>query len=189
MEIRACDSNCTGTVEKIIEESMGWYHSYYASSCLEYGVCRALVARDNGRDIGITVYYTVPTQPIRLVVIYYVAVAPEYRGLGIGKALVLSVEHLNSGSGFIATTQSNNTVSRRLFKNLGYQEYFFDELDWDTALFIEKLTCAYEDDIVFYKDTVSLDEIASVESNRELAEELWDKICYEPWLRLRRRIL
>lgn len=171
-----------------MKSSVGWYHSYFASTCIEEGICRVLIASESGVDIGTAVFYEALTKPFPTTVIYYVAVNSAFRGRGVGKALVASVESLfdDNSRVFLATTRESNTPSRRLFQGLGYNEVHIELLEGIVAEVIEKLTCSYEDDVVLFKGVKDIGVFAHFHENLIVAEKTWEKVCYEPWKRLRR---
>lgn len=191
MKIVECSRNCSNIVVDILEKTMSWFHSYYAAACIDMGICRALIAYE--RDpVGVGVFYRVPGTEIG--VIYYVAVLPRYRGRGIGRTIVASIEQLLSFEGtevFIATTRVDNVASRDMLSNLGYIEVFIDNLSDDLREIVTMMTCGYEDDLLYVKlEKISLEEffdIISRESTVKVIENLWRNICYSPWARLRRR--
>ncbi len=183
-----CNEECLNIAKKFLEHVMGWYHSYFASSCIEKGICRVLVASDKEMTIGIIVFYKALTKPLPTIVIYYVAVDSKFRGRGVGKALVTSVESLfeNNQHIFLATTRENNIPSRKLFSELNYSEAFIEHLDNRTSNFIERLACSYEDDVVLYKGISDIAILAHINENISIAERIWKRVCYEPWKQLRK---
>jgi hypothetical protein len=121
-------------------------------------------------------------------------VLPRYRGRGIGRAIVASIEQLLSFEGtevFIATTRVDNVASRDMLSSLGYIEVFIDNLSDDLREIVTMMTCGYEDDLLYVKlEKISLEEFFSIISRGntvEVIENLWRNICYSPWARLRRR--
>jgi len=186
VQIIECGKECVDTVRNIFMNYMGWYHSYFASTCVEIGLCRALVALNNNTEIGAIVFYEASTYPIKLAAMYYIAVVEEYRGMGVGKALVSSAEYLLENRLYIATTQRSNLSSRKMFRDLGYIEIPFEHLSEDVAEFVEKITCSYEDDIVLYKGAINLEYIASQNINKVVADYIWRELCYKPWKMLRK---
>lgn len=193
MKIVECNRNCSKIVSEILEKTMSWFHSYYAASCIEINVCRAVVAYD--RDlVGVGVFYKIPK--IEVGVIYYVGVLPGFRGRGIGKAIVSSIEEILSDEGvelFIATTRRDNVASRSMLKDLGYIEVFINELSEEIEEVITMMTCGYDDDILYIKlELKNLDvndflKIIMKQDSVNIIERLWRTVCYSPWVRLRRR--
>lgn len=166
----------------IIEEIMGDWHAYYAKHSAAAGG-EGIVAIVDGRPAGGLVYYQVDLGGAALGVIYYVAVRPEHRGGGIGKILVLSAEELMDVDLYVATLQSSNTSSRRMFSSICYREYTWDKLTAISrrlAEVIYRATCSYEDDIVMIKGSV--EEVGLSRGALRKARSVWDKICYKPWL-------
>jgi GNAT superfamily N-acetyltransferase len=166
---------------------MGWYHPYFASTCIEEKVCRALIAYDKGVAIGVTVFFEAPVKPLPITVIYYVAVDTKFRRRGVGKALVASVESLFEDSRvFLATTGENNTPSRKLFLALGYKEAYLENLNEKVAETIRKLACCYEDEIVLYKGVSNINIIAQFHENIAIVKRIWKRICLGAWRKLMR---
>ncbi|MEM4788383.1 MAG: GNAT family N-acetyltransferase [Ignisphaera sp.] len=191
MEIAECNRNCSKQVGDVLEKTMSWFHSYYALSCIDLGLCRAVIAYDNGVS-GVGVFYAIPRLSIG--VIYYVAVLPRSRGRGIGKAIVASIEELLSYDNvevFVATTRSNNLASRSMLRDLGYIEVVLGELDNEIEELITMMTCGYEDDVLYIKlSSVNLREFFSAllrPNSINIIEDTWRKICYNPWIKLRTR--
>lgn len=190
MKVFECRRNCSDIVRNVLEIAMSWFHSYYATSCIDMDVCRVAVAYDSG-VAGIGVFYTIPKLSIG--VVYYIAVLPEYRGRGIGKALLASIEEILSYDDievFIATTRRENTASRRMLIDLGYIEVDLENIDRALEETITMMTCGYEDDLLYVKlsriDLNRFFDIVSRASSIKIIEDIWRKICYNPWRRLRR---
>jgi GNAT superfamily N-acetyltransferase len=187
MKVLESGSEAIEHIVQLLEESMGWFHAYYARSCIEVGICRALLAYEDGSVIGAILFYSVDLEPLPTTVIYYVVVGPRYRNKGVGKALVASVESVfDDERVFIATMRAGNMASRRMFAGLGYRETYIDSLSNDLAEFIEMLTCGYEDDVVMYKGIHTLEILARHPTNFGVVERVWRNVCYEPWRRLSR---
>ena len=197
MIIEECSSSeCIEIVDNLIGNSMGWWHAYYATSCLKAGVCKVIVAKEHGNGIGVGLFYSL--ESIGVGVIYYVAVDEGYRGLGIGKAIVLSIEEILSREGidiFLATTTEENIPSIKMFRDLGYEVLYLYSFDvnhgYRISETIQKLTCSYEDDLLLVKvENVNkvvdyLINIFKTSRARRIAEKIWYRICYSPWRRLR----
>jgi len=187
-------------VDGIIGSSMEGYNIWYVNSCIELGICNVLIASLDDKVVGVGVYYVVNTSPERVGVIYYVVVDRRYRGLGIGKSLIASIEEVLEGdkvSIYLATTREGNKVVRKLLTSFGYFEIPLDVGVLGEVLeVIEKITCGYDDDLLFIKtsqDTVKtlnslITELGFLtrQDNIEVINRLWRKICYEVWLRSRR---
>ncbi len=177
----------------IIEEEMGWTHSYYAIESVKRGFSKIVVAFIDNAPVGVGVYYLVNGSSIRVCVHYYIVVREEYRGIGVGKVLVSSIEELNrSVRGFLATTVYDNMASRRLFGSLGYSEYTFnyieERLGYSVLRELVRATCGFEDDIFLVK-SIGLDPLEllkSLSKERKIIRSLWENICWQPWLDLRR---
>lgn len=185
VKIDECSVECLDTVKAILARNMGWYHTYFATTCLELGRCRALIAFVDNVAVGSLVFYKAGLSPDDLTVIYYVAVDERYRGRGIGKVLVSSAEYISGSNMYVATTHRGNIASIKMFRDLGYIEIPFEHLKESTINFLERLACSYEDDTVLYKGHLELDYIASLPQNRVVASQLWRELCFNPWRRLR----
>lgn len=187
-------------VDGIIGSSMEGYNIWYVNSCIELGICNVLIASLDDKVVGVGVYYIVNTSPERVGVIYYVVVDRRYRGLGIGKSLIASIEEMlesDKVSIYLATTRESNKVVRKLLTSFGYFEIPLDVGVLGEVLeVIERITCGYDDDLLFIKtsqDTVkTLNSLITKlgfltrQDNIEVINRLWRKICYEVWLRSRR---
>ncbi len=187
-------------VDGIIGSSMEGYNIWYVNSCIELGICNVLIASLDDKVVGVGVYYIVNTSPERVGVIYYVVVDRRYRGLGIGKSLIASIEEMlesDKVSIYLATTREGNKVVRKLLTSFGYFEIPLDVGVLGEVLeVIERITCGYDDDLLFIKtsqDTVkTLNSLITKlgfltrQDNIEVINRLWRKICYEVWLRSRR---
>lgn len=177
-------------VKDFIEKSMSWFHSYYATSCIESGVCRALIAYDSG-VVGVGVFYVV--HEIYVGVIYYIAVSPRHRGRGVGKIVLASIEEILDSENtkiFIATTKRENIASRKMLIDLGYEEIGMEKISKDLEEVITMMTCSYEDDLLYVKqngiDVQKFLTILTKANATRAIEDIWRKICYAPWVRLRR---
>lgn len=191
MYVYECGRECIDTVKKVLESTLSWFHSYYATSCIDVGICRSVVVH-NGEDIAVGVFYSV--DPISAGVIYYVGVLPRYRGRGVGKIVVASIEEILSlrrASVFLATTRSNNIASRKMLKDLGYLEIDLDVIDEGAREAVVMLSCGYEDDLLYVKvSEVTVEEFFSKlteEQNLGTIETIWRNVCYTPWRRIRER--
>lgn len=192
--IEECDRECIDIAVSILERSLSWFHAYYASVCIEQGVCRVLVCRDGDNVVGVGVFYTIDTKPVSVGVIYYIAVDRSFRGRGIGKAIVASIEELmemESVGFYIASTRLDNTASRRMLEELNYSWILLDDMEGTVREIAEELTCAYEDDVLYIKSPkYSADQFKDIllnRANRQRIRRLWNTLCYGPWIRLRRR--
>lgn len=180
-------------VEEIVYETMGWYHAYYAQTAIEAGVAQVVVAYVGQDVVGVEVYYKVSLGGITMCNHYYIAVKPEHQGKHIGKILVTSTEELcwNQVDMLTATTTEDNDSARKLFTSLQYHEYMWSQLEQEigyenTYKFIQA-TCAYDDDLIHIKPTkTDIQQLLSRlrQIKLETPWKIWDKICYQPWLRL-----
>lgn len=177
---------------RLVAEVMGEYHGYYAFWSREAGAS-GLVARVDGRVAGATVYYKAGLDGLGLGVIYYVVVKPGYRGRGLGRILVASSEELMGPvDAYVATTTSDNRSSMRMFESLGYRALRLYELEDELGVMAYDLivyaTCLYEEDLVLLKD-VSRDWYERItHEHLRAAYRIWERICYEPWLRRRAKL-
>ncbi|MEM2512452.1 MAG: GNAT family N-acetyltransferase, partial [Ignisphaera sp.] len=181
---------CSKHIRKILEDTMSWFHSYYALSCIDSGLCRAVIAYEDGVS-GVGVFYTIPRLSIG--VIYYVAVLSKFRGRGTGKAIVVTIEELLSYEGvdvFMATTRSSNLASRNMLRDLGYIEVMLSNLANEVEDLITMMTCGYEDDVLYVKlNSMNLNEffrIIAHPGSINVIEDTWRKVCYGPWAKLRK---
>ena len=119
---------------------------------------------------------------------YYVVVARGHRGRGLGKVLVTSAEELCGADVYLATTTEDNVASRRMFRSLCYAEYAWSRLEtlygWDVVDELVRLTCGYEDDVVMVRPAKKLGELAEALKAHGAPDEVWERVCYEPWRRL-----
>ncbi len=196
--VETCGVECVELVEKLVSLSMSWFHGYYAKSCLEAGVCNAVVVKKQGEVIGSGLYFKVLTKPEPLGVIYYVVVKDVFRGFGYGKVLVSSIEELLSWDGvkyFIATTRRTNKPSINMFKSLGYVVVELTELE-DFTEVIGYVACSYDDDVLMVKGEL-IKEVEDVKpvmkylmklrQNKDVVKEVWEKICHSPWVKLQKQ--
>jgi len=174
---------------RIVERVMGEYHAYYAAWAARAG--GGLVARVGGRPAGAVVYYQAGLPGATLGVVYYVAVLPEFRGLGLGRVLVASAEEAMVGShAYVATTTDSNAASKRLFRSMGYTVESWEGLEARlgpvAAEALRLATCAYEDDIVMVREEEpgALHRLAP--ESLGAAQGYWEKLCLRPWLERRR---
>ncbi|MCX8185123.1 MAG: GNAT family N-acetyltransferase [Sulfolobales archaeon] len=192
VEVDSSDYGLVKKVVELVEKTMGMWQAHYASTCFNQKICRSLAIASE-KLLGVVLFYTAQLELDRsLGVIYYVVVREEYRGRGFGKVLVSSAEYLLEDAGVdlvVATARSENTPSRNLFNSLGYSEISLHAIEEIYGELLTKLTCGYEDDLVFFKNMrASLTEVLSVlslESNLKKIEELWYTLCYRPWREMR----
>jgi len=138
------------SVARIFEESFTGSYLYWSLRLL--GRLETIVAEVNGEVVGAAELYVASCEGYgRVGVVAFVAVAPAWRGRGIGRRLVEEAEKLfrQRGCRFAAaSTRSSNRASIALFTSLGYSAHkrgdrVFEELE--DALY------AYEDDVIFLK--------------------------------------
>ncbi|MEM2158041.1 MAG: hypothetical protein QXO72_03385 [Sulfolobales archaeon] len=90
----------------------------------------------------------------------------------------------------LATTRADNNVIKSVLGKLGYTEIFINSLN-SLSNIIKKLTCGYDDDLLFIKflDEVLREATPSIlmfletRSNSDLINNLWRFMCYEVWLK------
>lgn len=194
MIIEECSIECIDDVKQIVRDSLSQFHAYYASICIELGKCSAVRCRNDNDVVGVGVFYVIDVKPISIGVVYYVAVERRFRGYGIGKAIVASIEELMNmrGVGFyVATTRLNNIASRKMLEELNYTGILLEKIDINVRKIIEELTCAYEDEIIYIKSSNNsvkqfLDTVLDKTNHRKI-KEVWSAICYRPWIKLRQR--
>lgn len=102
----------------------------------------SLIARVDGRPAGIancmTGFSTFAARP--LVNVHDVGVLPEYRGRGVGRALLAAIEEEAEQRGACKVTLEvleGNRPAKQLYADLGYANYALDEAT-GTAQFWEK---------------------------------------------------
>lgn len=175
---------------------MGWWHGYYAKACFRANVCKCISLNIAGRCVGVGLYYVLNTRPM-IGVVYYIVIAPRFRGQGLGKVLLASIEHLMEEEGAelsIATSALDNENAIRLFKSMGYAVLEWDELvqrvGYDVYELLLRATCGYEDEVVMIK-SFKRDQfdktLSDLINNRNIrtANRVWYIVCYEPWRRAR----
>lgn len=173
---------------------MGYTNVFYAVTCVKEYLCNTIVVYQDHTPLGIGLYYNIPLRRTSqyVTIIYYVAVTKRKQGRNLGKVIVSSIEELNrDAQAFVATTKTNNVASIKMFTSLGYVTKHASRLYENMKPYlVDKLvraTCSYEDDVFLVK-TVNKD--ATLSKLIELLDEetiasIWEKICYNPWLKLR----
>jgi GNAT superfamily N-acetyltransferase len=195
MLVEECNSDCINIAEELIEKSLSWFHAYYAYTCIKIGKCKAVICRDRDIVKGVGVFYIADTKPISIGIIYYVAVEQRFRGQGIGKIIVASIEELMDIYGvklYIATTRLDNIPSRKMLEDLDYREILLESINGKLRDAIEKLTCAYEDDVLYVKSSknkqnFSIETILGNKINYRIINDIWNILCYRPWIKIRQR--
>ncbi len=150
VRVRPATLNDRSTVIKILRESFTGSYRYWAIRGMDETL--VLVAEVNGRIAGVAEVYTTRVGGYGKVgVVYFLAVRKEYRGMGIGKKLVLEAEELfrrEKCTYSAASTVESNRASQGLFRSLGYSLFRKgSRVYWDL---VEALS-AYEDDVVMVK--------------------------------------
>ncbi len=153
----------------------------YARAVVADGLGDVAVALLGGRPIGAEIFYKIRLA-VDLCVHYYVAVLREYRGRGVGKTLVTTVERVCKADAYAATTTEDNAAAKALFGSLGYVGYRWRELDKRTRDVLLRATCGYDDDIIFLKGPAPREVAAEVGD----AERFGHRECYLVWLGVRR---
>jgi len=153
-------------VAEVVEKIFDPWHSYYAILALKR--TKVFVAEKEGRIVGFLEAYVTKIRGHRCGVIYYVGVLKEYRRKGVASQMVLKAEDYfkrRKAVFSLASTAVDNIASRKLFKKLGYYEYFLDFFkDYDIVV---KMS-AYEDDVLLIK---ALSEKVSIKAF--LYQETW----------------
>jgi len=90
-----------------------------------------LLARVDNSYVGMAIcFFSFSTfHAMPLINIHDFMVCPEYRGRGIGKALLDEIERIAREKGCCKITlevQENNTAARRLYGNFGFTDSFLD---------------------------------------------------------------
>lgn len=181
------------TVKGLLEEAMGRWHAYYAVEALESGIARHLVALLDNKPAGAVIYYTLPTATGgKVTVIYYVVVAEWARKEHLGSALVLSAEEVSGAEAYIATIAEGNEPSIRMFESIGYEVAGFEEVraSYGSKIvrIISRVTCGHEDSYIAYKPGEYAMEVVG-RLQQEVVEVVFQRICYEPWRKLRGRAI
>lgn len=180
-------------VEKLLKDAMGDWHAYYAMEALRSGVANHLVALIDDRPAGAVIYYNLPTvEGGQATVVYYVVVADWARNEYVGRALVLSVEEVTDSQAYMATIAGGNEPSIRMFKSIGYDVVTYQEVEaaygHRVLRKITRAACGYEDAYIAYKPPGKGLEVLS-KLDWPSVELVFQKICYEPWRRLKERVL
>ncbi len=182
------------TAWKIISSIMGRGHGFWALEASRTPRGHSLVAYVDGVPAGATVYYTIDSPPVRVAVIYYVAVAPWARGRGLGKILVASAEELASRGWrgpvvYTATIAWRNAASVRMFESLGYRVVPFEEVaseDYSLAELLKAATCGYEDYYVALKSEGGVAERLLEHVDWASVDEAYEEVCLKPWLKIQK---
>ncbi len=153
----------------------------YARTVVEDGIGDVAVVFIDGEPVGAEIFYSIKLAA-ELCVHYYVGILEAYRGRGLGKLLVKTVESTCGADAYAATTTEDNTAAKALFSSLGYKGYKWGELKRRTRDVLLKATCGYDDDMIYLK---GLPPDALAASPGE-AEGFGRRECYLVWLRLRR---
>ena len=145
------------SILKIAKIALGVYHEYYVGKA--FGHTKVLVIELNGDIIGFVQYYTIKLKAMRMCVIYYIAIKPEYQGKGFGSLLLNETEreaYKTKVDLLIATTTRENTISQKFFRKHGFKVYPYEELENLIGVYglfkLTRLLYAYEDDIVLLKE-------------------------------------
>jgi len=137
-------------VVRILRKSFTGSYRYWSIRDMDETL--VLVAELGNRVVGVAEVYTSFVEGYGKVgVVYFLAVDREYRGMGIGRTLVLEAEKLFKRERCLysaASTVASNTASQRLFRSLGYSLFTRENrVYWDL---VDALS-AYEDDVVMAK--------------------------------------
>jgi ribosomal protein S18 acetylase RimI-like enzyme len=138
------------SVVRIFGESFTGSYQYWSIRLLDR--LETIVAEVDGEVVGAAELYVTSCEGCGKVgVVAFVAVAPAWRGRGIGKRLVEEAERLfrQRGCRFAAaSTRSSNKASIALFTSLGYSVHERGDGVFEV---LEDALYAYEDDVIFFK--------------------------------------
>jgi len=179
----------------LIERYMGFYHKFFASS-LDPSYSYVLDLYIDNFLAGQAIIYYIRGGLRGVGVVYYVVVDERFRGRGLGKILVSSAEQIFEDLNLdfsIATASIDNVVSHRMFKSLSYDEEDLERISRICSHQIQemilKLSCGYEDDLLFYKDLRRPAYENNIKSlcktinqlDKDVVERHWLRSCYRPW--------
>ncbi len=161
VEICELDRKHTNKLKKLIRDIFPSWHAYYAEKAIHNH--KILVAKVNDEIVGFIQFKIVDLR-VKVGHIYYMGVKPEYRGRGIGKALVMRAEEYmrSEVECFIASTQEDNIPVLRLFRKLGYSC-----TTWrDAYKILKKLGADLEDEYDLMWRIYDYDDIVLLKLNR-----------------------
>ncbi len=171
----------------IVRSVMGDYHGVYAEAAVRGAGGVGLVLYVGDAVAGAGVGY-VARGRVDLGVLYYIVVEPAFRGRGLSRVLISSLEYVLEDMGarvFYTTVERGNTASLRAFSSMCYSVFEPGELarviGYDALLGLLHAACSYEDELVLIKDA---SRVLHALSRVELDEfkDLWWEACYRPWM-------
>lgn len=166
---------------------MGDYHGVYAEAAVKGADGVGLVLYLDDAIAGAAVGY-VARGRVDLGVLYYIIVEPAFRGRGLSRVLISSLEYVLEDMGarvFYTTVERGNTASLRAFSSMCYSAFEPGELarviGYNALLGLLHAACSYEDELILVKDA---SRVVSVLSRVGLDEfkDLWWEVCYKPWM-------
>ncbi len=126
-----------------------------------------LVCEVEGEVAGFLQYFSRRYNGLRISVVYYIAVAPKYRGMGIGSMLLETFEDdiWSDVDIIMASTWAENKSSMTFFEKHGYTIYplrkLVSTLGYRETLSLVKTIEAFDDNVIMMKPTVRIAEDVS----------------------------
>ncbi|MEM0341042.1 MAG: GNAT family N-acetyltransferase [Acidilobaceae archaeon] len=168
---------------KILAKGFGPYHFSFIKSSANYGA-RVLLALAEDIPAGAVIGFTA----FDMGVVYYIYVEERFRGLGVGKTLILSLEEIFESMGtkvFVASTVFSNKTSMRLFESLGYELIPIELLEEKSPVVAEKIkkvACMEDDDVLMVKPSLQELQRSLLKVNSKDVVKMWIAQCYKPWI-------
>ncbi len=171
----------------VVRQVMGEYHGVYAEAAVRGAGGTGLVLYVDGALAGAAVGY-VARGPVDLGVLYYIVVKSEFRGQGLSRVLIASLEYVLEDDGaqvFYTTVERGNMASIRAFSSLCYSVFeprvLADIIGYNALLGVLHAACSYEDEVVLIKDAGRvLIELTHV--GLDSYKDVWWETCYKPWM-------
>ncbi|MCE4620535.1 MAG: GNAT family N-acetyltransferase [Desulfurococcales archaeon] len=178
------------TALRVISETMGDWHAYYARAAVEAGVAKGLAAVSESGVLGGLIYYTVEGVSGRVLVVYYIASSPSARRQGVAKILLSEALKRERPDAVLATISRGNRASVAFFRSQGFEvlPYRLVEEKYGVEVLrkVSRLACGYEDEYAAVRPPVKgwrvIDGVPD-----QLVDDLFEEICYKPWRRRRYR--
>ena len=175
---------------RIISETMGDWHAYYARAAVEAGVAKGLTAISEDSVIGGLIYYIVEGSNGRVLVVYYIASSPMARRRGIAGILLLEASRREKPDVMLATISGGNRASVAFFKRQGFEVLPYrlvrEKYGVEVLRKVSRLACGYEDEYAAVKPPVKGWGVIGSVPDR-VVDYLFEEICYKPWRQRRCR--
>ncbi len=175
---------------RVISETMGDWHAYYARAAVQAGIARGLAAVSGDGVLGGIIYYAVEGSSGRVLVVYYIASSPSARRRGIARILLLEALGRERPEAVLATISSGNRASIAFFKSQGFEVLPYKLVEEKYGVEVlrkaSRLACGYEDEYAAVKPPVDGWRIVGSIPDK-LVDDLFEEICYKPWRRRRYR--